>query len=92
MWPTHGPPITEVAPFIDAYIAHRRDRERQIVELLATGDRTIVEMVPEAYAAVDQRLWPAAARSMHAAVIALVKAGKVACDGEPDLGARYHLA
>jgi glyoxylase-like metal-dependent hydrolase (beta-lactamase superfamily II) len=91
LWPTHGPPITEVTPFIDAYIAHRRDREHQIVNLLASGDKTIAEMVPTAYAAVDQRLWPAAARSMHAAVLALVKAGRVASDGEPDLGARYRL-
>jgi glyoxylase-like metal-dependent hydrolase (beta-lactamase superfamily II) len=91
LWPTHGPPITKVTPFIDAYIAHRRDRERQILDLLAKADQTIAEMVPAAYAAVDQRLWPAAARSMHAAVIALVRAGRVISDGEPDLGARYRL-
>ena len=30
LWPTHGPPITDVEPFIDAYIAHRHDRERQM--------------------------------------------------------------
>lgn len=91
LWPTHGPPIREVEPFIDAYVEHRRDRERQILDLLTPGARTIADMVPAAYAAVDSRLWPAAARSMHAAVLALVKAGRVATDGEPDLGARYHL-
>ncbi len=92
LWPTHGPPITDVAPFIDAYIAHRHDRERQILDRLAAGDRTIAQMVPSAYAAVDQRLWPAAARSMHAAVIALVKAGTVKTDGEPGLESEYRLA
>ncbi len=92
LWPTHGPPITTVRPFIDAYIAHRHDRERQILDRLAAGDLTISEMVPHAYAAVDQRLWPAAARSMHAAVIALVKAGKVSSDGPPELGSAYRLA
>ena len=91
LWPTHGPPITDVAPFIDAYIAHRRDRERQILDRLAAGDRTIAQMVPNAYAAVDQRLWPAAARSMHAAVIALVKAGTVKTNGEPGLESEYRL-
>ena len=25
LWPTHGPPVTEVEPFIDAYIAHLPD-------------------------------------------------------------------
>ena len=92
LWPTHGPPITEVEPFIDAYIAHRRDRERQILERLAAGDRTIAQMVPVAYATVDQRLWPAAARSMHAQVIALVKAGKVKTEGKPELSSEYRLA
>ena len=91
LWPTHGPPITQVEPFIDAYIEHRRDRERQILDRLAAGDRSISEMVPNAYAAVDRRLWPAAARSMHAQVIALVKAGRVTTDGEPELGSEYRL-
>ena len=91
LWPTHGPPITEVAPFIDAYIAHRREREHQILRLLAGGARTIARMVPDAYAAVDSRLWPAAARSMHAQVIALVRAGKVACEGPPELASEYRL-
>ena len=92
LWPTHGPPITDVEPFIDAYIAHRRDRERQILDRLAAGDRTIAQMVPNAYAAVDQRLWPAAARSMHAQVIALVRSGRVKTNGPPELGSEYRLA
>src|SRR5262249_23857488 len=28
LWPTHGPPIVEPAPFLAAYKAHRRERER----------------------------------------------------------------
>ena len=74
------------------YRAPSQDRERQILDRLGAGDRTIAQMVPNAYAAVDQRLWPAAARSMHAAVIALVRAGRVACEGQPELGSEYRLA
>ena len=92
LWPTHGPPITEVRPFIDAYIAHRRERERQILDRLAAGDRTIAEMVPTAYAQVDPKLWPAAERSMHAQVIALVRAGTVVCAEAPGIGSEYALA
>ena len=66
LWPTHGPPVTEVSPFIDAYRAHRRDRERQIREQLAAGRTRIKDMVPAMYAAVDPRLHPAAARSVLA--------------------------
>jgi glyoxylase-like metal-dependent hydrolase (beta-lactamase superfamily II) len=37
LWPTHGPPITNVAPFLAAYKAHRLERERQILEQIAQG-------------------------------------------------------
>ena len=49
-------------------------------------------MVPLAYKGTDKRLWPAAARSMHAAIIALARDGRVASDGEPGLESVYRLA
>jgi glyoxylase-like metal-dependent hydrolase (beta-lactamase superfamily II) len=51
LWPTHGAPITDPGPFLDAYKAHRLDRERQILEQLAAGRTRITEMVPVMYAA-----------------------------------------
>ena len=92
LWPTHGPPITAVAPFIEAYIEHRRARERQILARLAAGDGRIGAMVPILYAAVDRRLWPAAAHSVLAHMIELVKSGRVACEGAPGLESDYRLA
>jgi glyoxylase-like metal-dependent hydrolase (beta-lactamase superfamily II) len=92
LWPTHGPPIREVGPFIDAYVSHRRERERQILDQLIAGETRIKAMIPKVYAAVDSRLWPAAAHSMHAQIIALVKSGQVASDGAPTLDADYRLA
>jgi glyoxylase-like metal-dependent hydrolase (beta-lactamase superfamily II) len=91
LWPTHGPPIRDVEPFIGAYIEHRVDRERQILERLAAGASLIKDMVPTLYAQVDARLWPAAARSVHAHMIELVKSGRVAVEGVPELGAAYRL-
>jgi glyoxylase-like metal-dependent hydrolase (beta-lactamase superfamily II) len=76
LWPTHGPPITKVTPFIDAYAEHRRERERQIVAELAAGETRIKAMVPRLYAAVDSRLWPAAAHSVLAHVLELVRTGR----------------
>src|SRR5690606_11270558 len=38
IWPTHGPAITQVAPFLKAYRAHRLEREAQIMARLASGD------------------------------------------------------
>jgi glyoxylase-like metal-dependent hydrolase (beta-lactamase superfamily II) len=92
LWPTHGPPIREPGPFIDAYIDHRRAREAQILERLIAGETQIKAMVPALYAAVNPALWPAAARSVHAHMIELVRSGRVAVDGAPELGSDYRLA
>jgi glyoxylase-like metal-dependent hydrolase (beta-lactamase superfamily II) len=91
LWPTHGPPVTEVAPFLAAYKAHRLEREAQIIEQLQAGRQQIAEMVPVIYAAVDPRLHPAAAHSVLAHMIHLVRQGEVVCDGEPGPGSEYRL-
>ena len=91
LWPTHGAPVTEVAPFLAAYRAHRLEREAQIVARLAAGDRTIGEMVPGLYAAVDERLWPAASLSVLAHLIDLTRRGVVVCDGAPGLDSAFGL-
>jgi glyoxylase-like metal-dependent hydrolase (beta-lactamase superfamily II) len=92
LWPTHGPPVTEVTPFIQAYIDHRREREAQVLGALAQGHGRIKEMVPVLYAAVDPRLHPAAARSVLGHMIDLVRRGKVVTDGEAGLDSDYRLA
>lgn len=92
LWPTHGSPVRDVTPFIDAYIAHRRDREAQILNALASGNDRIQAMVAVLYAAVDPRLHPAAAMSVLAHLQQLVRDGRVHCDGAPDLAAAYSLA
>ena len=89
LWPTHGAPVTEVAPFLAAYRAHRLDREAQILSRIRAGDRTIGEIVPILYAAVDPRLWPAASLSVLAHLIKLVADGRISTDGAPGLGSRY---
>lgn len=89
VWPTHGAPVTDPAPFLAAYKAHRLAREAQVIERLAAGDRTIAEMVPVLYAAVDQRLWPAASLSVWAHLIALVRRGLAVAEPEPTLQAIY---
>ena len=92
LWPTHGPPVTEVAPFLAAYREHRIERERQVMGELAAGPRRIADMVPALYAAVPARLHPAAAHSLWAHLIKLVREGAVACDGEPGLASVYRRA
>jgi len=92
LWPTHGPPITDPGPFIDAYREHRLERERQILAQLGAGETRIFEMVPKMYVGVDPRLYPAAAHSVLAHMIQLVRAGRVRAAGEPGLESEYRLA
>ncbi|WP_309628490.1 MBL fold metallo-hydrolase [Brevundimonas sp.] len=92
LWPTHGAPVTDPAPFLVAYKAHRLEREAQILARIRAGDRTIAEMVPVLYAAVDQRLWPAASLSVLAHLIKLVDEGRISVNEPPGLGSIYAAA
>lgn len=90
LWPTHGPPITQTDPFMDAYIAHRRLREVQILRALEVeGAATIRSLVPKLYAGIEARLYPAASHSLLAHLIDLTRRGLVDCEGPPAIGALY---
>ena len=92
LWPTHGPPVTDVAPFLAAYRAHRLDREAQVIARLEAGQKRIRDMVPVMYAAVDPGLYPAAAHSVLAHMIRLVQSGRVQTSGAPGLDSDYTLS
>jgi glyoxylase-like metal-dependent hydrolase (beta-lactamase superfamily II) len=91
LWPTHGPPVHEVRPFVQAYIDHRLHREAQIIEQMQAGRTRIKDMVPVMYADVDKRLYPAACHSVLAHMIRLVELGRVTCDGAPSVDSAYAL-
>jgi len=91
LWPTHGSPIREPEPFIDAYFAHRLAREDQIIAQLASGQTSIPAFVPTMYAAVDPRLHPAACLSVLSHMVRLVKIGTVVAEGQ-GLSGSYRLA
>jgi len=90
-YPTHGAPIEEPKPFLRGLIAHRKMRERQIVAVLEGSEKTIPEMVPGMYKGLDPRLIPAAQRSVFAHVIDLVEQGRVAYDGDLEIGSTLRL-
>jgi glyoxylase-like metal-dependent hydrolase (beta-lactamase superfamily II) len=92
LWPTHGPPITDPAPFLAAYIDHRLAREAQVLALLERGVGRVGDMVAILYIDVDKRLHPAAAQSLLAHLIKLVREGRAVCEGEPSLGGDFSLA
>jgi len=73
----HGPDVRDVRAKLDEYIAHREARERGILAALGSDGATIPEIVARVYAAVDARLWPAAARQVLAHLLALESEGRV---------------
>ena len=77
LWPTHGGPVREPPPFLQAYLEHRLMREAQILACVADGLDTIPAMVARMYADVDKRLHPAAARSVEAHLIQLAAEGRL---------------
>ena len=81
LYPTHGGPIRDPKPFLQAYIDHRLEREAQILACLRDGISAIPEMVARMYVDVDKRLHPAAARSVLAHLIQLELDGRVRNDG-----------
>jgi glyoxylase-like metal-dependent hydrolase (beta-lactamase superfamily II) len=73
----HGDPVDRPAEKLDAYIAHRQLREREILQALGEGAHTIPAMVGRIYRDVPVALWPAAARQVLAHLIALEKEGRI---------------
>jgi glyoxylase-like metal-dependent hydrolase (beta-lactamase superfamily II) len=91
IYPAHGPVIEDAHGRIDEYIAHRLDRERQILEALGDGLATIPDMVARIYADVSPRLHAAAASSVASHLKKLAKEGRVSEARRPDAPSRWQL-
>lgn len=79
--PTHGEPITDPKRFVRGLIAHRRQRETQILKHLAAGPNNIPTMVARMYAGINPRLHAAAGLSVLAHLRDLESRGLVASTG-----------
>ncbi|MCZ4090007.1 MBL fold metallo-hydrolase [Sinorhizobium psoraleae] len=90
--PGHGGPVSEPGSFLRALRAHRKMRERSVLERIRSGDRKIPDMVKVIYATTDPRLHGAAALSVLAHLEDLVEQGRVETDGPPSLFGDYRLA
>jgi glyoxylase-like metal-dependent hydrolase (beta-lactamase superfamily II) len=93
LWPTHGGPITDPQPFLNAYLGHRLEREKQIVLQIAAGNDTIPGIVKVLYANIDKRLHRPARRSVWSHLRKLVDDGVIATadGGAPRLLGTYKL-
>ncbi|WP_375272022.1 MBL fold metallo-hydrolase [Sphingomonas sp.] len=81
-YPGHGPEIERPQRLVRGMLGHRKQREGQILRLLAEEARTIPAMVARMYAGLDPRLVGAAGRSVLAHLIDLERRGQVRADGD----------
>jgi glyoxylase-like metal-dependent hydrolase (beta-lactamase superfamily II) len=77
--PAHGPVIKDPQAKLAEYIAHRLDRERQVLDALEAlpPGSTIPDLVQYIYTDVDPRLHPIAARTVEAHLLKLEQEGLV---------------
>jgi glyoxylase-like metal-dependent hydrolase (beta-lactamase superfamily II) len=93
IYPAHGPRIADGVGKLREYIAHRLERERQILAALADGCEQVAEIVRRVYSAYPEALHAAAASSVSAHLRKLEAEGRVRCHGSADpLAARWTRA
>lgn len=92
-YPGHGGPIEDPKPFVEAFIAHRDEREKQILECLERDLHTIPAMVEVMYANVAKELHRAAGRSVLSHLLHMHEKAIVATDDPvPGPDSSYRLA
>ena len=74
--PGHGPIVDDPIALIDEYIAHREQREQQILKAILEGARTVPDIVSRVYPALPASLSEAAAESVRAHLMKLRDEGR----------------
>ena len=76
IFPAHGPTRDDAVALIDEYIAHRLEREQQVLEAIAAGARTPAAMRARIYPDLDPRLHGAAEIQIRAHLTKLEEDGR----------------
>jgi len=93
IYPAHGPRIADGSGKIREYLAHRMQREQEILAAVGDGLARIDEMVRRIYAAYPVELHAPAAGSVTAHLRKLEREGRVARSGSADpQAAHWRLA
>ena len=79
-YPGHGKPVREPKQMVLAQIAHRRNREIQILSSISKNSRTPSEIVDDVYIDLNPMLKTAAIRNVLAHLIDLYEREKVSVD------------
>jgi glyoxylase-like metal-dependent hydrolase (beta-lactamase superfamily II) len=84
IYPGHGPVVLDADAKLQEYVDHREARERQVVDAISHGPRTIEQLVAEFYADYPPDVHALAARSVLATLLKLSGEGRVAQKGRGD--------
>lgn len=82
LYPAHGPVITDPAAVLSSYLAHRRMRERQVLEALAAGYSTVPAIADFIYDGLDPMLMAAARENVRAHLEKLSAEEAVRCEDD----------
>jgi glyoxylase-like metal-dependent hydrolase (beta-lactamase superfamily II) len=77
IYPGHGPVVLLGIAKLDEYLEHRAMRERQILDALGDGDRSIEDLVATIYAEYPSDVHELAARSVLAHLLKLDAEGRI---------------
>jgi glyoxylase-like metal-dependent hydrolase (beta-lactamase superfamily II) len=86
-YPTHGAPVTNPQQYVESLVAHRLQREAQIIKALTEGEANCAELVKRIYVDLDPRLVHAATRTVLAHAIKLWKENRLALDAGLNISA-----
>lgn len=89
--PGHGALIIDPQDRVQWLLSHRRMRETQILNALASNPGTARQIAERIYTDTPERLMPAAARNVLAHLIDLWCRGIATCTGKPDKNSAFHL-
>jgi glyoxylase-like metal-dependent hydrolase (beta-lactamase superfamily II) len=66
LFPAHGPRIDDPTGLVRAYIDHRKNRERQVIEAIRAGHLTVEAIAESIYDGLEPRLMAAARENVRA--------------------------
>ncbi len=88
--PGHGPEIPEAVAMVEAYIAHREERERQVLQAVIDGADTVGAIVEVVYPGLDGSLVPAAVMQVETQLQKLDRDGRVEFFPDGAMGRAVH--
>ena len=80
--PAHGPVVDHPERLLRYYLAHRRERDEQVLAALSAGDTSPDAIVARVYTDLSDALVPMARESVTAHLLKLEREGRVRRDGE----------